>query len=442
MRPPLNRLPAVQLLHMIESREVTCEVVTHSFIDAVEQRESEVHAFAWFEAERALNIARAFDRGAKSAPLMGLPVAVKDVIDTAGIATERGSPIYAGRVPNADAACVALMQSAGGYVFAKTVTAELANFTPGPTRNPSGVEHTPGGSSSGSAAAVAAHMAPFALGTQTAGSIIRPAAFCGVVGLVPTRGLVPRSGVLPLSDTLDVVGCFANSVADVALIAAAVASRADWRAVSLEKDHLSAPPVIAWTETPWADRLSPTMIEALKSVVRVCADGGAAVNEIRWPAKFTLLADAQRTVQVFETSRALSGEYDYQRAKLSPLLAALIEEGRAIGANVYQSAINTARDCAAAIDELFSGGDVVVTPSAAGEAPLGLSSTGDPQFNRAWQLLGGPQVNVPVPRALRQSRSDLPLGVQVIGRPSDDVRTLRAAHWIEQQFTRASATGH
>ncbi len=442
MRPPLNRLPAVQLLHMIESREVTCEMVTHSFVDAVEQREGEVHAFAWFEAGRALNIARTFDSGARSGPLMGLPVAVKDVIDTAGIATERGSPIYAGRVPNADAACIALMHEAGGYGFGKTVTAELANFTPGPTRNPSGLEHTPGGSSSGSAAAVAAHMAPLALGTQTAGSIIRPAAFCGVVGLVPTRGLVPRAGVLPLSDTLDVVGCFANSVKDVALIAAAVASRADWRAVSLETDRGWVSPVIAWTDTPWADRLSPAMIEALKAVVRVCADGGAAVNEIRWPGKFTALGDAQRTVQVFETSRALSGEYDYQRAKLSPLLAALIEEGQAIKANEYQSALTTGRDCAAAIDELFGAADVMVAPSAPGEAPQGLGSTGDPQFNRAWQLLGGPQINVPVPRALRRSRSDLPLGVQIIGRPNDDVRALQAAHWIEQQLKRASATDH
>ena len=440
MRPPLNRLPAAQLLRMIAAREVTCEMVTHSFVDAVEQREGEVHALAWFEAERALNTARAFDLGAKSGPLRGLPVAVKDVIDTAGVATERGSPIYAGRVPNADAACIALMKASGSYVFGKTVTAELANFTPGPTRNPFGVEHTPGGSSSGSAAAVAAHMAPFALGTQTAGSVIRPAAFCGVVGFVPTRGFVPRAGVLQLSDTLDVVGCFANSVEDVALLAAAVALRADWRAVSLGKDHASAPPVIAWTDTPWAERLSPALTEALKSVVRVCASSGAGISEIRWPAKFTALADAQRTVQVFETSRALSGEYDYQRAKLSPLLAALIEEGRAIVANEYRSALNIGRDCAIAIDELFGPADVVLAPSAPGEAPHGLGSTGDPQFNRAWQLLGGPQINVPVPRALRRSQADLPLGVQVIGRPNDDVRALSAAHWIEQQLKRASAT--
>ena len=434
MRPPLNRLSATQLVRMIASREVTCEAVTHSFVDAIEQRESDVRAFAWIDAKRALGIARRFDRSTKFGPLAGLPVAVKDVIDTAGITTEYGSPIYARHVPSADAACVTAMHSAGGYVLGKTVTAELANFTPGATRNPHQLEHTPGGSSSGSAAAVASHMAPFALGTQTAGSVIRPASFCGVVGVVPTRGFVPRSGVLPLSDTLDVVGCFANSVEDAALLAAAIALRTDWRDVDR-----AGPPAIAWTDTPWAARLSSTMLEALDSVVRVCADGGAAIHKIDWPVRFTLLADAQRTVQVFETARALAAEFDYRRSQLSPLLAALIEEGQAIDSNAYLAALQTGRDCAASIDELFGQADVVVTPSAAGEAPHGLGSTGDPQFNRAWQLLGGPQINVPVPRALRRSRFDLPLGVQVISRPGKDARALSAAHWIEQQLIRASA---
>ena len=434
MRPPLNRLPATHLARLIASREVLCEAVTHSFLDAIEQRESDVRAFAWVDAQRALGIAREFDRGAEFGPLCGLPVAVKDVIDTAGIKTEYGSPIYAGHVPSADAACIAAVRAAGSYVLGKTVSAELANFTPGATRNPHRLEHTPGGSSSGSAAAVASHMAPFALGTQTAGSVIRPASFCGVVGFVPTRGLVPRSGVLQVSDTLDVVGCFANSVEDAALLASAIALRTDWR----DWDRI-APPVIAWTDTPWVASLSPTMLEALESVVRVCTNGGASVSQIDWPGKFTPLADAQRTVQVFETARALAGEFDHHRAKLSPLLVALIEEGRAIDPNEYLAALHTGRDCATVIDELFGQADVVLTPSAPGEAPHGLGSTGDPQFNRAWQLLGGPQINVPVPRALRRSRSDLPLGVQVIGRPGDDAGALKAAHWIEQQLKRASA---
>jgi amidase len=358
---------------------------------------------------------------------------VKDVIDTAGIATEHGSPIYAHRVPAADAACIALLRAAGGYVFGKTVTAELANFVPGPTRNPFALEHTPGGSSSGSAAAVAAHMAPFALGTQTAGSVIRPAAFCGVVGFVPTRGIVPRAGVLQVSDALDVVGCFANSVEDVALIAAALALRDDWNAA----EH-STKPVIAWTHTPWSDRLSPAMSDALKSVVRACADAGASISEVKWPHRFAALADAQRTVQVFETARALAGEYDDQRAQLSPLLATLIEEGRALDATEYQAALRTGAACAAAIDELFGTADVILAPSAPGEAPHGLGSTGDAQFNRAWQLLGGPQINVPVPRALRPGKTELPLGVQVIGRVNGDARVLTVARWIEQQLKQAS----
>jgi Asp-tRNA(Asn)/Glu-tRNA(Gln) amidotransferase A subunit family amidase len=433
MRPPLNRLPAAQLVRMIASREVTCEAVTHSFVDAVGQRESEVRAFAWIDPERALNIARGFDRSAKIGLLGGLPIAIKDVIDTAGIATEYGSPIYTGRVPRADAACVAGVRAAGGYVFGKAVTAELANFTPGPTRNPHGLEHTPGGSSSGSAAAVAAHMAPFALGTQTAGSVIRPAAFCGVVGFVPTRGAIPRAGVKQVSDTLDVVGCFANSVEDAALVASAIALRADW----CEVNRAPAPPVIAWAETPWAERLSPAMREALDAVARTCADGGAAVRKIQWPARFTPLADAQRTVQVFETARAFGAEFDDRRGQLSPSLAALIEEGREIDASSYLTALQLGRDCAASIDELFGEADVVLTPSAPGEAPHGLGSTGDPQFNRAWHLLGGPQLNVPVPRFLRRSGSNLPLGVQVVGRPGADARLLGAARWIEQQLRRA-----
>ena len=433
MRPPLNRLPATQLVRMIASREVTCEAVTHSFVDAVGQRESEVRAFACIDPERALNIARGFDQSAKIGLLGGLPVAIKDVIDTAGIATEYGSPIYSGRVPSADAACVAGVRATGGYVFGKTVTAELANFTPGPTRNPHGLEHTPGGSSSGSAAAVAAHMAPFALGTQTAGSVIRPAAFCGVVGFVPTRGAIPRAGVKQVSDTLDVVGCFANSVEDAALVASAIALRADW----CEVNRSAAPPVIALAETPWAERLSPAMREALDAVARTCADSGAAVRKIQWPARFTPLADAQRTVQVFETARAFGAEFDDRRGQLSPSLAALIEEGREIDASSYLTALQLGRDCAVSIDELFGEADVVLTPSAPGEAPHGLGSTGDPQFNRAWHLLGGPQLNVPVPRFLRRPGSNLPLGVQVVGRPGADARLLGAAHWIEQQLRRA-----
>jgi amidase len=422
---------------MIAAHEVTCEAVTHSFIDALHEREKEVRAFAWIDAPRALETAREFDRVDWRGPLHGLPVAVKDNIDTADIASEYGSAIFLGHVPQADAACVAALRSAGAYVFGKTVTAELANFTPGPTRNPRGPDHTPGGSSSGSAAAVAAHMVPFALGTQTAGSVIRPASYCGVVGFVPTRGVVPRAGVKAVSDTLDVVGAFARSVEDVALVTASLALQSQWQ----HAHGRAQAPAIAWTATPWSAQLAPSMLAALERVARLLAGRGARVREIAWPydAKdgqppFTRLADAQRTVQLFETARALGPEAQYRRELLSQRLTALIDEGRTIGAADYVAALQLGRDCAAGIDHLFGDAEVLLVPSAPGEAPLGLGATGDPQFNRPWHFLGGPQINVPVPHDIAHGESGLPLGLQVVARPGDDERALASAGWIESQL--------
>lgn len=432
MRLPLNRLPTVQLARMIAAREASCEAVTHSCLDAIEQREREVHAFAWINRERALHIAREFDRYPGRGVLYGLPLAVKDVIDTTAIPTEYGSPIYAGHVPSADAACVAAALSEGAFVLGKTVTAELANFAPGPTRNPHALEHTPGGSSSGSAAAVAAHMAPLALGTQTAGSVIRPASFCGVVGFVPTRGSIVRAGVKQLSDTLDVIGAFAGNVEDSALLAGVLMLRDDITRVARD----DSTPAFAWTTTPWQSELTPAMQETLQRVVHLCSESGAKMREARWAQRFTELATAQRTVQLFETARSLAPEFMYRRSQLSDVLSGLIEEGLEIKAAVYLTALQTGRLCAESIDELFGDADVLLTPGAAGEAPRGLQSTGNPQFSRAWHLLGGPQISVPVPPALRPSES-LPLGMQLVGRRGEDARVLAAAHWLERVMQRA-----
>jgi amidase len=283
-------------------------------------------------------------------------------------------------------------------------------------------------------------MAAFALGTQTAGSVIRPASFCGVVGFVPTRGLVPRAGIKAVSDTLDVVGVFARSVEDAALVGAALALMPEWQ----HAPSKAAPPAIGWTATPWAAQLAPSMLAALERAARLFAARGARVREIAWPydadangTAFAALADAQKTVQLFETARALGPELQYRSDLLSARLASLIEEGRTIGADAYVRALQTGRDCAASIDTLFGGADVLLAPSAPGEAPQGLDSTGDPQFNRPWHLLGAPQVSVPVPRSLAHGESGLPLGLQVVGRPGDDARALAAARWVEQQFENA-----
>jgi amidase len=261
-----------------------------------------------------------------------------------------------------------------------------------------------------------------------------------VVGFVPTRGLVPRAGVKAVSDTLDVVGVFARSVEDAALIAAALALRPEWQHAPAKADR----PALGWTATPWQAQLAPSMLAALERVARLLSARGAKVREIAWPYdpdanghSFAGLADAQRTVQLFETARALGPELQYRSDLLSAKLATLIEEGRTVSADDYVHAIKVGRDCAASIDKLFGGADVLLAPSAPGEAPHGLDSTGDPQFNRPWHLLGAPQVNVPVPRSLAHGESGLPLGLQVVGRPGDDERALAAARWIEQQLESA-----
>ncbi|MEF9943116.1 MAG: amidase [Burkholderiaceae bacterium] len=435
MKTPLNRLGAVRLAAMLADGDVTAEAVVHSYMDAIHELEPEVRAFAHFDSVQVLEMAREFDGGAARGPLHGLPVAIKDNIDTAGIPSEYGSMIFAGHVPQADAACVAALSAAGAFTLGKTVTAELANFTPGATRNPHNLLHTPGGSSSGSAAAVAAHMAPFAVGTQTAGSVIRPASFCGVTGYVPTRGLVPRAGVKAVSDTLDAVGMFARDVADVAMIAAVLTLQPRLAAAVDEP----VAPVIGMTITPWAAQLSRPMLDAVQHAGRHLAQRGARVQDLRWNdaggPDFAGLAEAQRTVQLFETARALGPEADYRRDRLSLHLAQIIEQGRAIRASDYVAALALGRHCAFAIDRLLGAADVVLAPAAPGEAPRGLGATGDPIFNRAWHLLGCPQIAIPLPHA--RGEEGLPLAVQLIARPGADARLLSAAAWVEAALARA-----
>jgi len=426
MREPLHRLSAVELARMIAEGQASAEVVTRSFIDAIHEREGQVQAFAWFDADRAIAAARELHLVQRRGPLHGLPIGIKDNIDTADLPTSYGSSIYLSHRPSIDAAVVSLLKDAGCFVLGKTVTAELANFVPGPTRNPHNLEHTPGGSSSGSAAAVAAHLAPLALGTQTAGSVIRPAAFCGVVAYKPSPRLIPRAGVKPNSDTMDEVGVFARGVEDAAFAAAVLAGKPAWKELPAQGLAASAP-VVGSTATSQRTLAAVSMLNALDEAMRKLAHAGARHAELTWPRVFDGLFDAQRTVQVFETSRALAAEFAYRRDLLSVKLIELIESGRATPTHEYVAALQLGRACAAAIDSLFGSVDVLLAPSAPGEAPKGISSTGDPIFNRPWHLLGCPVINLPFGRG----EAGLPLGISVIGRPGDDARTFAAAAWIE-----------
>jgi amidase len=433
VREPLNRLPATALAQLIANGEATPETVTRSFIDAIRERERQVQAFAWFDADHALAVARMLNLTARRGALHGLPIAVKDNTDTADMPTGYGSPIYDGHRPGVDAACVAQLKAAGAFVLGKTVSAELANFTPGPTRNPHHLEHTPGGSSSGSAAAVAAHFVPLALGTQTAGSVIRPAAFCGVVGYKPSAGLVSRSGVKANADLLDEVGAFARNVDDAALAAAALAAKPGWRDLPREGRDAAAP-IIGLIPTPQAHLAAPSMLAALEAAFRQLAHRGARTAQVTWPRVFDGLFDAQKTVQLFETARALSAEFAYRRSQLSGKLIEYIDQGCGLSADEYMAALQLRRACVAAIESLFGAAEVLLTPSAPGEAPKGLASTGDPVFNRPWQLLGCPMLNLPVPAALGHGESGLPLGISLVARPGDDARLWTAAGWIEAKL--------
>jgi amidase len=433
MREPLHRLSATELAHKIALGDLESEIVARSFLDAVREHERAVQAFAWFDGDRALAIGHELDRVTRRGPLHGLPIAVKDIVDTAGIPTGYGSPIFINHRPVVDAACVALLKDAGGYVLGKTVTAELANVTPGPTRNPHQLEHTPGGSSSGSAAAVAAHMAPLAIGTQTVGSVIRPAAYCGVVGYKPSPRVLPRAGIKMNSDTLDEIGVFARTVEDAALLASVLALKPAWKELPSQALISDNVPTFAVTATPHASAAAPSMRAALDTAAHRLRTHHARYAELTWPRVFDGLFEANKTVQLFETARALGPEYAYRRDALSQRLVELIDHGRAIETRTYVEALQLGRACAAAIESLFGEAAVILAPSAPGEAPRGLTSTGDPLFNRPWQLLGCPVINLP----FGQGESGLPLGISVVARPGDDARLFSCAAWIERALRAA-----
>jgi amidase len=298
-------------------------------------------------------------------------------------------------------------------------------MAPGPTRNPHGLAHTPGGSSSGSAAAVAAGLSPLALGTQTAGSVIRPAAYCGVVGYKPSSRRIPRAGVKLNADTLDEVGVLARSVDDVALLAHVLCGRAGAALPSAQ----SFEPRIGVTLTSRSSSLSSDMLAMIAASARRLSAAGAQVQDVAsWPASFDALFEAQRTVQLFETARALAPELQYRRADLSPALAAFLDEGSHVEPAVYAAALACGRAASAAIEALFANADVLITPAAPGAAPRDLSTTGDPLFNRPWQLLDCPCVTVPG----GVNSAGMPLSLQVVGRPGDDERVFAAAAWIGQ----------
>jgi Asp-tRNA(Asn)/Glu-tRNA(Gln) amidotransferase A subunit family amidase len=433
----LNWLTANQAVQGIREGLFSSVDLVRACIEQIHAREPEVQAWIYFDPEHALAQAKRADEsraaGKPLGPLHGVPVGIKDIIDTGDMPTEDGTILHSGRNPWHDAKIVELLRMAGAVIMGKTVTAELATFTPGKTRNPHNPEHTPGGSSSGSAAAVAAGMVPLALGTQTNGSLIRPAAYCGVFGFKPSRGLISRQGVLRLSERLDQMGGFARSIEDLALLGELLSAydpdetdmlpRATVPMLRVCKEESPMPPRLALVKTPWWPQLDNDTREGFGELVEHLSEH---VGEFVLPESASAVLDWHKIVMEADIASNLENEFENGADKLSLSLREQIERGRTVKAVDYLKAMARIPVLTEALDEIFDRYDAILTPAVAGAAPHGLESTGNPMFCTLWTFCGMPALSLP----LLQAGNGLPVGVQLVGRVGDDARLLRTARWL------------
>ncbi|TDV33652.1 Asp-tRNA(Asn)/Glu-tRNA(Gln) amidotransferase A subunit family amidase [Paraburkholderia caballeronis] len=420
-------LAGLALRRRIDGGSLDAARIVLDALDRIDEVDREINAMTAVVDREEASAAAASSHG----PLAGLPVAVKDIFDTADLPTGYGSPIYTGHRPAADAAIVTLLRRAGAVVVGKTTTSEFAYMSPTVTRNPCDSARTPGGSSAGSAAAVAAGMVPFAIGSQTGGSTIRPASFCGVAGFKPTPGLLPTVGMKCFSWSLDTVGLFAASVRDAAFLAQALAGRPLAVTALPDKPVFGVP-----LDYPWSAP-SGNALAALDTAVRAIGLAGGSVKSVRFDAWMADLIGAHHTIQSYEAWRSLGYEYDNHRDELSPLLRAFLERAATVDAEAYQHACVQMRRAREQQASLFDGVTALLMPAAPDEAPEGLGSTGDPAFNRNWTLLGNPCTNVPGLRG----HGGAPIGLQVVCSPGSDSRCLSAAAFVEHALAQLGREG-
>lgn len=437
-------LDATEMRRRLATGALRAVELARACLARIEAREPSLHAWAWLDPDFVLRQAKALDEqrasGRPTGSLHGLPVGIKDIIDTAGIPTENGTALDAGRVPQADAFVVERLRQAGAIVMGKTATAELAYFGPGKTRNPVDPAHTPGGSSSGSAAAVAAGMVPLAIGSQTAGSVIRPASFCGVVGFKPSFGAIPRTGVLAQAPSLDTIGVFARTVEDAALVAEplfghhpadpATTLRPAPPLLATAASEPPLRPVLAFVGQPVWEKATSETHEAFAELVTAL---GEDCDTVELPAPFAEAIQLREIVNHAEMAKNFHRYRIRGYDRLHPRLRAALDDGDRVLARDYLTALDWVRVLTAGLDEIFDRFDAILTPAAPGAAPLGLESTGDPAFNAIWTFCGTPAVTLP----LLEARSGLPIGVQLVGRRGDDARLLRTARWLTGRLASA-----
>jgi Asp-tRNA(Asn)/Glu-tRNA(Gln) amidotransferase A subunit family amidase len=421
----------------VRSGEFKSVDLVEAFLSRIAEKDDAVQAWTHMDPSYALAQASRFDgardAGLPSGALQGVPIGIKDIFDTRDLPTENGTVLDAGRQPTEDCTAVSLLRQAGAVIMGKTVSTELATYSPGKTRNPHNPDHTPGGSSSGSAAAVGGGMVPLAIGSQTAGSVIRPAAFCGVYGYKPTHGLISRHGVLQLSRILDHVGVFGRSLADVALIGEVlmnfdaqdldVKPRARPPLVAVTAEEPPVTPRIAFIKPPGWDGAEDDTKNAFNDLAAVLGD---TCDEVDLPDPFENALDWHRIIMHTDFAKNLDGYYERGKDGLSDVLRGLIEEGQNVLAVDYIRAVDWIKILSADLERVFERYDAILTPAALGEAPAGLEATGDPIFCKLWTLCGTPAVTLPI----LEGANGLPMGAQLVSARGDDAKLLRTARWL------------
>ncbi len=425
----MHELTASDAAARIRAGELTSESLVSACLARIGMRDAEVGAWQYIDPELAIEQARAADRSQSRGPLHGVPIGVKDIIDTVDMPTELGSAIYAGRRPQWDAACVAAARAAGAIVLGKTVTTEFAYFQPGKTRNPHGVRHTPGGSSSGSAAAVADFMVPIAFGSQTAASVIRPAAFCGVFGYKASFGEFSLSGIRPFAESLDTLGILARSVGDIALLRRVLLGAPD----GAQLIPLPAPPKIGVCRTAQWALAEPCSRSAVEAGAESFRRAGARVSDVALPAHFAALIDAQKTIMAYEAAHNYIFETTRFAHRLSAAFRELTDAGRRISHESYGIAKRAVAVAGAELASIVGDCDALITPATIGEAPLAETGTGDPVMSRMWTALHVPSVAVPIAKGPQ----GLPVGAQLIALPGSDELLLQVSLWASRALAAA-----
>lgn len=440
-----HTLTATEAMSACAEGRLSSVALVTACLDRIKATDGQIKAWAFLDPEAALAQAKECDRirmaGLPLGPLHGIPMGLKDIIDTARMPTERGTPIFKGRQTDEVARIVERLREAGAVIMGKTVTTELAFMHPAGTRNPHNLDHSPGGSSSGSAAAVAAQHVPLTVGTQTNGSVIRPASFCGTFGFKPTRGTVPRTGILQTSVSLDQVGVFGRSLADVALLTDAIGGYDQRDPVSFARPraNLSAgaaaevpvPPNFAWFNLPFNDRLSGDAREGLEAVLEIL---GPQVERMDPADTLSNLVAVQARIHEYEIVQHQGAVFDAHWDQISETLKPIITRARQISKTEYEDALAVKASAEAFFANFFTDYDAIIAPSAAGEAPKFGNGTGDPIFCTLWTLAGLPCVSLPV----LVGAQGLPIGVQLIGPVEKDDRLLRTARWVQQQLAESS----